>query len=167
MTATNPVYRYQPNEDGAPNCIGWCPGFLNRYGMVMVPARLVPADHKEHADVDQRPGVSDKPKHVFEAGKPFQVVEDSELHQFVRTSQLFRRVLQNELRVDGGGRVISIEIDKPVQVERDGPHGVDPGDEQAIFGASSNSSWSALEEVSSAKLMRHASHGGKRAGNER
>jgi hypothetical protein len=36
-----------------------------------------------------------------------------------------------------------------------------------VFGAASNASWSAIEEASSAQLMRHASHGGKRGGNER
>jgi hypothetical protein len=42
----------------------------------------------------------------------------------------------------------------------------EPLHEEAIRGET-NSSWAALEEVSSRELMRTASHGGKRSGNER
>jgi hypothetical protein len=165
MTATNPVYRYQPNDDGSPERIGWCPAFMNRHGMIMVPARTVPADFKEHEDPNQRPGVSDKPKYVFEAGKPFQVVENSELHIFVRSSLLFRPVPQNELRTDTSGKVLSIENPAKTLAARDNA-GPPPLDEEQVRGES-NASWSDIERTSSAKLMRHASHGGKRAGNER
>jgi hypothetical protein len=101
------VFKYSPdNEDGSPQRIGWVPGFVNAYGMVVVPARITPADWKMPDDPDQRPGIDNTPKYTFVAGKPFQVVEGSELHQFVRSSQLFRKVLSNEYTIAGDGSVL-------------------------------------------------------------
>jgi hypothetical protein len=158
----NLIYKYAPSEDG-PDRIGWCPGMCNSYGMMLIPPRIVPADYKPHDDPDQRPGVSDKPKHVFDAGKPFQVVEHSELHEYVRSSLLFRRVLRNELRLDGAGNAIAIEDPAKVLVERDNA-GPPPLDEEQIRGES-NASWGAIGEAQTKAVMRHASHGGKRGGN--
>jgi hypothetical protein len=102
---------------------------------------------------------------VFEAGKPFQCVENSELHQYVRSSQLFRRVSSAELQVNGDGSV-SIEPPEKMLANADRASTVNEDAEEAIRGAT-NASWSDIEEASSAQLMRHASHGGKRSGNER
>jgi hypothetical protein len=135
---------------------------------VLVPSRLVPADFVEPENPSKRPAVSDKPAHVFEREGPFQVVENSELHLFIRSSQLFRAVPQSELRIGGDGKVVGIEIENPAKlVDRDGPNGVDRSDEENIFGSSTNSSWSGLEEATTSTLLRHAENRGKRGGNER
>jgi hypothetical protein len=164
MTTTPLVYRYVAED---PARVGWIPAFKNSFDQVLVPARLVPADYKQPENPDDRPGISEKPKHVFETGKVFRVVENSELHEFVRTNMNFRKVLSNELRVGPGGEVTLLENPDPpkIPVNTCGDRPVNEDDEVTVFGGASNSSWSALEEQSSAKLMRHAEIRGKRAGN--
>jgi hypothetical protein len=163
MTATPLVYRYV-GED--PDRIGWCPAFKNSHGMVMVGARIVPADHKLDPDPDKRPGISDEPKYVFENGKPFRCVEGSELHEYCRSSTLFRRVPSNEYQVAGDGSVLLADNVEAAKIPVPPPPDREPLHEDEIRGPT-NSSWAALEEVSSRELMRHSSHGGKRGGNER
>jgi hypothetical protein len=158
MTATPLVYRYRPQEDGAPERIGWCPGVCNRNGIMLIGARTVPADWKPDPDPNRRPGVSDEPKYVFEAGKPFQCVEGSELHQFVRSSPLFRKVPSNELRLSASGDVISIEEPAKTLAERERTGHRKRARGPIPVGRPSR-------KQSSPKLLRHAETHGKRSGN--
>jgi hypothetical protein len=75
-------------------------------------------------------------------------------------------VSSSELQVNGDGSVISIEPPEKMLANADRASTVNEDAEQAIRGES-NASWADVEVTESAKLMRHASHGGKRGGNER
>jgi hypothetical protein len=121
---------------------------------VVVPARIVPAGYKLSDNPDDRPGVSMEPKYTFTAGKPFQCVEGSELHQFVRSSQLFRRVSSSELQVNGDGSVISIEPAEKILAAHDRASTVNEDAEEAIR-CESNASWSDVEVTEVGKA--HAS----------
>jgi hypothetical protein len=161
------VYKYQAdNEDGSPQKIGWCPSVLNAYQMPVVPARIVPADYVLPENPDDRPNIDNRPKYVFEAGKPFQVIDGSELHQFVRSSQLFRRVPATEYQVSGSGEVLLVDNPEAPRIPVPPAPDREPLNEDEVRGPT-NSTWAALEEVSSAQLMRHSHTGGKRGGNER
>ena len=134
--------------------------------MPVVPARIVSADYVEPADPNDRPNIDNRPRYVLEAGKPFQCVEGSEFHEYVRASQLFKRLAASEYHVMGSGQILladnpeATRIPVPPQPDRE------PLNEDEVRGPT-NSTRSAIEEVSSAQLMRHSSHGGKRGGNER
>jgi hypothetical protein len=134
--------------------------------MPVVPARIVSADYVEPADPNDRPNIDNRPKYVFEAGKPFQCVEGSEIHAFVRSSPLFRRVPSTEYQVSGSGEVLLVDNPEAAKIPVPPAPDREPLSEDEIRGPT-NSSWAALEEVSSRELMRTASHGGKRGGNER
>jgi hypothetical protein len=159
---THPVFRYHPAEDG-PDRIGWARAHVNKFGMTLLPSRLVKADYVEPTDSNNRAAVDDKPAHVFERDRPFQCVEGSELHTFVKSSASFRPVPASDLRLDANGKVLSIEPAEKLPADRDNAS-PPPLDEEEVRGES-NASWSEIEVAESRKLMRHASHGGKRAGN--
>jgi hypothetical protein len=169
MTATPLIYVYRPTEND-PDRIGFAKASINQFGVAVVPSRLVKADFVEPADPNERRTVSDRPDYILEANRPFIVTENSELHSFIRHAQpLFQTVKSSELRVDATGQIVSVEPAKAVVLpERETSPGIaDRSDEENIFGAASNSSWEGIEEASSAQLMRHSSHNGYRAGNER
>lgn len=168
MKSTPLVYKYVAPADG-PDRVGYAKPHVNKFGMTLVPSRLVPADFAEAENPDDRSSIDDRPAHVFTANQPFAVVENSELHLFVRAAtQYFRKVPSSEFTVDGRGNVTAVSDPEKVvalPVERES-HGIaDQGDESAIFGSANNASWSAVEVTESAKLMRHAEHGGRRSGN--
>jgi hypothetical protein len=128
--------------------------------------RIVSAIYNPDPDPDKRPGISEEPKYVFEQNKPFRVTEGSELHEFVRSSQLFRKVPSSEYQVSGSGEVLLVDNPEAPRIPVAANPDREPLNEDEVRGPT-NSTWAALEEVSSAQLMRHASHGGKRGGNER
>jgi hypothetical protein len=169
MTQAPLIYVYRPTEND-PDRIGFAKASVNQFGVAVIPSRLVKADFVEPADPDERRTVSDKPDYILEANRPFIVTENSELHSFIRHAQpLFQTVKSSELCVDATGQIVSVEPAKAVVLpERNSSPGiVDRSDEENIFGASTNASWSAIEEVSSTKLMKNESHGRYRPGNER
>ena len=101
---------------------------------------------------------------MFVNGKPFRVVEGSELHEFVRSSQLFRKVPSSEYQVSGRGEVLLVDNPEAPRIPVAAAPDHQPLQEDEIRGPS-NSSWSDIEAAESPKLMRHASHNGKRGGN--
>jgi hypothetical protein len=128
-------------------------------------ARIVPAVHVLDPDPDKRPGVSDEPKYIFENGnKPFRVVEGSELHEFVRSSQLFKRVPASDYQVAGDGSVLLVDNPEAPRIPVPPAPDREPLSEDEIRGPT-NSSWSSIEEISSKQLLRHAETQGKRGGN--
>jgi hypothetical protein len=82
------TFKYVPHED-ASNRIGWRPPRYSGYGAMLQPAQLVPADDPSA-------------KHVLIAHELFDVVEDSELHHFVRVSHEFTPASRAELAAADG-----------------------------------------------------------------
>jgi hypothetical protein len=165
MTTTPAIYVYRPSDDG-PSKIRWARPYVNSYGMTLLPSRLVKVDYVEPDDPNERKTASEKPDHILEADKPFRCVEGGDLHTFVKSCQLFRRLASSEFQVAGDGSVLLADNPEAPRIPVPPAPDREPLSEEEIRGPS-NASWAALEEVSSRELMRTASHNGKRAGKER
>ena len=71
-----------------------------------------------------------------------------------------------QAKISGGGEVLLVDNPEAPRIPVPPAPDREPLSEDEIRGPT-NSTWAALEEVSSAQLMRHSHTGGKRGGNER